>query len=292
MPDARLVFLCTALSTAALPLHAAGVAVGGSSLIALLDFSDTFTQTDQGGRPDRPSTAAVQPAPAYVVENSYGNPSVSFNIGGGFSFASDTAGLINGVPAYPGSSGAGSATGITQTGSGVDYGLPYGLRSSYVVQFDAVQVADRIDISSGSAAGIFAGSSLSVFFRGDGSGNASLFNGTVDTSIRTSYPLFNTGITGAGQWTNYAVRFDQPGQKIELYVNQISRGIIDLATFAGGAYANYSNAWVGGGAGLGAGENRTWTDNFQVGAAVPEAGSVLLTCAGLTTLSLRRRRRA
>ena len=292
MSSPRIVVLATVLAASIVPVHAAGVSVGGSSLIGVLDYSDTFTQTSQGGRPDRPDTAAVQPPAAYVVENTYGNPSISFNIGAGFSFASDTAGLVDGIPAYPGTSGAGSATGITQTGGGVDYGLPYGLRTSYLVQVDAVQVADRIDVSSGSAAGIFSLNSLTVFFRGDGSGNASLFNGTTDTSIQATNPLFNTGITGAGQWYNYAVRYDQPGNEIELYVNQLSLGIIDLTTFAGGAYTGFSNAWTGAGAGLGAGENRTWTDNFQVGAPVPEAASALLTLAGFTALTLRRQRRA
>ena len=56
-----------------------GVPVGQSSLIGPgPDYGDTFTQTDQGGQPNRPSTAAVQPAAAYVVENTYGNPSANF----------------------------------------------------------------------------------------------------------------------------------------------------------------------------------------------------------------------
>lgn len=201
--------------------------------------------------------------PAYIVENSYGNASQVF-VNGSFSFASDTLGLVNGSPAYPGTSGSGSDTGITQTGGSVDYAIPYGLRNEYFVQVDAVQSADRIDISSGAGPGIFAPSSLSVFFRGDGSGNASLFNGTVDTPIQPSIPSFNTGIAGAGVWNNYAVRFDTLDQEIEIYVNEVSAGIIDLTTFAGGIYQGFSNAFVGAGGGVGGG-NRTWTDNIQVG---------------------------
>jgi hypothetical protein len=105
---------------------------------------------------------------------------------------------------------------------------------------------------------------LSVFFRGDGSGNASLYKG-LDTPIFPSIPTFNTGITGRGAWHNYAVRYDRTGKKIEIYVDEVSKGIIDLTTFANGVYQNFSNAAVGGGAGLPGGENRTWTDNFQVG---------------------------
>lgn len=276
---------------------AAGVAVGNSNLIGQLDYSDTFTGTDAGGAPNRPYIAAVQPEAAYVVESTYGNPAVSFQIGAGFSFAGDVAGraLVDGVPNYPfglapNASGAGSDTGITQTGGGVDYGLNYGLRDRYVVQVDAVQVGDRIDISSGAAVGIFAPNSLSVFFRGDGSGNASLFNGAVDTAIQGIIPTFNTGIAGAGQWYNYAVRYDIPGREIELFVNENSVGVIDLTTFAGGIYQNFSNAVVGAGAGLAGGENRTWTDNFQVGSVIPEPGSAVLALFGLLTLAAVRRR--
>lgn len=269
-------FGALALSTSA---FAAGVTVGDSALINFLDYSDTFTGTDDGGNPDRPYIPAVQPPAAYVLENTYGNPGQSFQIGNGFSFTSDNAangnpGLVNGnassqYPFATNSSGAGSDTGFTQTGNGgVDYGINYGLRDEYVVQFDAVQTPDRIDISSGASLGIFGTNSLSVFFRGDGSGNASIFNGTTDTPIQSIIPSFNTGITGAGQWNNYAVRYDQVDQEIELYVNEDSKGVIDLTTFAGGIYQGFSNAVVGVGAGDGAGD-RTWTDNFQVGGAMP-----------------------
>jgi hypothetical protein len=276
-------------------VNAAAIAVGSSSLIGALDYSDTFTQSAQGGRPDRPSTAAVQPAAAYVVENTYGHPSVNFQTPGqapgvaAFSFASDGDGLVNGSPSYPGTSGAGSDTGITQTGGGggMDFGVPFGFRTNYIIQIDAVQVQDRIDISSGATPGIFSANSVSVFFRGDGSGNASLFNGVTDTAIQSLIPGFNTGITGFGQWHNYAVRYDMVNQDIEIFVDEVSRGIIDLNTFAGGLYANFSNAVVGAGGAPGSGD-RTWLDNFQVGAPVPEPGSALL---GLTALGLLLRRR-
>jgi hypothetical protein len=274
-----------------------GVPVGQSSLIAALDYSDTFTQTEQGGPPNRPPTAALQPAPAYVVQNTYGNPARNFQsqgLGAGqgnFSFASDGPGLVDGVPTYPGTSGAGSNTGITQTGGGVDYGLQYGLRDEYIVQVDAVAVGDRIDITSGGVAGtIFQPNSLSVFFRGDGTGDASLYNGTTDTKIQSVLPTFNTGITGRGQWHNYAVRFDRLGKELELFVDEVSVGTLDLTTFAGGLYQNFSNAAVGAGSGLAGGENRTWTDNFQVGGVVPEPGSLALVALSLATL-LRRPRR-
>jgi hypothetical protein len=280
-------------------LFAAGVGVGASTLIGTLDYSDTFTGTDAGGRPSRPYVPAVQPAEAYMVENTYGKPAISFDRGPGFSFAADGPGLpgfVQGTPAYPtnlapNASTAGSDTGFTQTGGGIDYALPYGgLRGTYVVQVDAVQVGDRIDISSGAGPGIFAPQSLSIFFRGNGSGNASLFNGMTDTPIFPEIPTFNTGITGAGIWNNYAVKFDMPAHQITLYVNQDPKVTIDLLTFAGGIYDNYSNQWVGAGAGLAVGEDRTWTDNFQVGSAIPEPATATLLGAGLLCAAFRRSR--
>ena len=130
----RLFLSFVALSLLATPgAQALGVSIGGSSLIGTLDYSDSFTGTDAGGRPNRPYVAALQPPAAYAVENTYGKPQISFAIDTGFSFASDGSpgapGLVNGVPAYPlglapNASRAGSDTGFTQTGGGIDYGLP------------------------------------------------------------------------------------------------------------------------------------------------------------------------
>lgn len=274
-----------------------GVPVGNSSLIGTSDYGDTFRGTADGGsNPARIYVPAIQPAAAYVLESTYGHPSTSFTSQstgpgvGEFSFAADgpgQPGLVNGTPNYPGSSGAGSATGFTQTGGSVDYGVPYGFRSRYVVQFDGVASSDRMDITSGPVAGtIFAGAgSLSVFIRGDGSGAISLYNGT-DTTV----PGYSTGLTNDGQWHNYAALFDQTARTIEIFIDEQSKGVVDLVTFAGGAYQNFSNANVGVGTGLGGGQNRSWTDNFQVGAPIPEAAASGLLIGAIGLLGIRRRR--
>jgi hypothetical protein len=273
-----------------------GVPVGSSSLISTVDYGDTFRGTADGGsNPSRVYVPAVQGAPAYAVESIGANPAVNFRSqsqGPGvaeFSFAADgpgTPGLVGGFPVYPGTSGAGSATGFTQTGGNVDYGIPYGLRTRYTVQFDAVSSSDRMDITSGPTAGtIFAGAnSLSIFIRGDGTGGISLYNG-IDTPTG-----LNTGLANDGKWHNFAATFDTVAKTVDVYIDETLRGSVNLNTFAGGAYANFSNANVGVGLGLGGGQNRSWTDNFQVGAAIPEpTGALLLT--GFAGLGLLRRRR-
>ena len=285
-----------------------GVPVGQSSVIGPLDYGETFTGADDPNAL-RNFRGGLRPQEAYNVESTYGNPPQQLtqvrNDPGVtpprpfMSFASD-AGDRPGLSAtaatpYPGPSGAGSDTGFSQAGGALDYGIPYGLRDEYVVQVDAVAVNDRIDITSGATPGTIGPGNLSVFFRGPGwAGNAthgnniSLYNGTTDTPVRgqPGFENFNTGLSDMPrQWHNYAVRFDTVDQEIEIFVDEVSLGVIDLNTFAGGTYAGFSNAAVG--AGGTAGE-RLWTDNFQVGAVVPEPGAAALVAVPAVLL-LRRR---
>src|SRR5215203_2871957 len=110
---ALLVSLCghTTFATVLTGAGGRGVPVGSSSLIGILDYSDTFTGfADGGSNSARVYAAALQPAAAYVVENTYGHPSVNLRTNvqpagvAEFSFAADgpgTPGLITGTPAYP-----------------------------------------------------------------------------------------------------------------------------------------------------------------------------------------------
>ena len=293
-----------------------GVPVGQSSLIGQLDYSDTFTGNDDGGLvPDR-VYGGLRGQEAYMVENTYGNPAAQFtqlrNDPGVIparpfqSFAADregTPGLVPGTASpYPGPSGAGTNTGFMQSGGGIDYGIPYGLRDEYIVQFDATQPNDRVDITSAAVPGTIGAAgapSLSVFFRGPGwatnathGNNISLYNGVTDTPIRgqPGYEEFSTGLSDITRaWHNYAVRFDAANEEIEIFLDEVSLGVIDLNTFAGGIYAGFSNAAVSVGGTAG---DRIWSDNFQVGAPIPEPGTLAASALGLLVLAARPRRRA
>lgn len=251
-----------------------GVRPGSSILMGQVDYSDTFTGTDAGGSPGRSFDATLQSPPAYVVESTFENQQMSFQSGNFFSFASDAGQgmdpqvVINHYPYWnsPDASDAGSDTGMAQSfGDRMDYSIIYGVRNEYTVQVDAVQTADRVHISSGATPGVAGTNSLSVFIRGDGTRGVALYDGLVETNI----PGFDSGITGPREWHNYAVRFDRIKKEITIFIDQVSRGRIDLKVFTGGRYKDFSNAVVGAGAiSGGVGFKAVWTDNFQAGSYV------------------------
>ena len=258
-----------------------GVTVGSSALIASngLDYSDTFTLTANGGEPGRTPNTFPVPAEGLVVENTYGNPSQSWP-GSRWSISNDANATPGSVP-FPGGTNAGTATGMTQTGGGFDAAINYDLRDEFVLQFDANQANDRVNAFTGSTGTIFGG--MSIFFRTQGHAlpDIGIFNGSTEFETGLS-----SGIPAANQFHNYAVRFSPT--EVEVFVDEVSRGVIDLTTFNGGSFLGYSNAFVG--YGSTAAGNRTWTDNFQVGAPIPEPAALsLLGLAGLGLLARRRR---
>ncbi len=286
--------LALALLGAGVPAAGAAVAVGNSSLIGTLQLSDTFTIGAGAATAERQSyLPGTFPLPAGVgaVENTYGNPAASWGDGpepaSRWSINTDAVNLPTATAPYPGSSGAGSETGFTQRGGNGDWGIPYGLSDSFIIQTDYVQQPDRVDITVGSAAGnIFAAGNISVFFRTTGQvgrPDIGLFNtnvGEFDTGLVSTIPLAN-------EWNNYALRVDVPNQILEVYANEVSLGTLDLTSVNGGAYAGIlNNAFVGTG---GNGNDRQWSDNFQVGLPVPEPG--VLGLLGLAGVLFARRRR-
>lgn len=254
---------CTATGIVA----SAGVMTGNSTLIGSLDYSDSFTLTANGGISGRVANAFPVGLPGINVENNHGNPPGVWT-NSQWSISSDAT-VSNGGTSYPGGSGAGSATGMTQRGgSGGDWGIDYGLQDDYVIQVDFVQTADRIDITTGAVRDTISNpGNISVFFRPPGGSNPQIgiYNptggvGEHDTGLAS-------GIPAAGAWHNYAVRVKQSERILELYTDEVYRGSVDLDTVGGGVFAAIplSNATVGTGY---AGGDRGWSDNFQVGPAV------------------------
>ena len=250
----------------------AGVAVGGSKLIGVLDYSDTFT-VGTTARPD--GLYNNNGGGGYNIETSYnGYPSVTWLPTGNFSFNSSGTAFGGGsYPPYPGNTGnSGAATGMAQSGGG-DFNFTYGgARNHFIVQADATffASADRVDIGSYAVAGAGIGSanSLTVIFR---RGAISLYNGT-ETATG-----FTTGVAGNDfTWHNYAVEFDKTANTISFFVDEIFKGKLDLTSFAGGIYQAYSSAAIG----LGVGGMVGWWDNFQVGSPADKA--VLLVDAHRT----------
>ena len=296
-----LIFATLAASSAA---HAAGVSVGASSLISQLDYSDSF-RLGTGTRTTLPANhfnIGNGFAGALAVENNHGNPAQTWT---DFKWSiSQDAVAINGGTVYPGGSAAGSASGMTQTGGGeVNSGIEYNLRHDFVVQFDAVSVGDRVNLTISNARdGIAGANGLSIFFRYNAHAvlpEVGLYNpgvGEVITSL-------DTGLAGVdlNEWHNYAARFNLNTGVISIWVDEISLGNLDLNTLGGptvfggpvvapGAYLAVLSAATNDAISIGTtGGDRTWMDNFQVGAPIPEPATGGL--AALASLALLRRRR-
>lgn len=245
----RSAFICLVLG-----LVSAGVE---AQLINTVDYSDTFTVAEQGGVPERADGSFNQGPPAYDVEDSHGNPTSTWTPYNHFSFNTGLGSTCCGYPTNDGNAGASS--GVAQSG-GEDFSFSYGLRTNYTVQLDGILPPDRLDIISVPAAGdsIFTANSLSVFLR-KSPGNIGLFNGVAESPILVDGSPLQTGITDSN-WHNYAVNFNQDAGTIAIFVDGARLAEVDLATFQGGAYLNYSNGAVGAG-----GTFVLWADNFQVG---------------------------
>jgi hypothetical protein len=245
-----------------------GVAVGSSALISSRDFSDTWTEgvnnrVADGRYPVGPPTDPT--AASLIVENQYGNTPTRYWANNKWSINKDSTAFTG----YPGGSRSGTSTGMTQTGAlNSDWGIYYFKRRDYVVQFDAVQTTDRIDITTGNTVDALADyTGISIFVR------AAHFGGNPEVGIYSpGVGEYNTGFTTAGltsgTWHNYAVRFNLDAHRITVFVDQIPLGSLDLNTFQGGLFlpmiGTYTNGFVNVGFAATA-STVAWTDNFQVG---------------------------
>jgi len=242
--------------------------VTAQEIIDVLDYSDDFSLGEKG----RANGACCRnDSGAYDVEVSYGNPPSTWTPFTIFSFT-DIPGSFGAGPAVlaAATGNLGAATGIAQSGGG-DFSFAYGLRTNYIVEVDAfLSPGDRTDISSLPNPGdsIFTPSSLSVFFRRDSIDNngIGIFNGTVETPVTDQNGQgVRTGVDD-DNWHTLAVNFNQITDRLVIYVDGDVKADLDLSTFAGGAYREYSNGAVGvGGAGAFVDNKVLWFDNFRVG---------------------------
>jgi len=264
----------------------AATAVGSSTIIHTLDYSDTFT-VNGTTRLDN----AFPTGSGLLVENPRSNPAESWSVNAWKMVTNSST--TNGTLHYPGDSGAGSSTGLAQiaaqsartginyTTDGTSTGTP--LRSIYAVQVDAVLTTGRIEITSKSSAGaeLTDSGSLSVFFRPEG---ISIYNFAHNETLVAAAP---TGFN-AGTWQNLAVTFAP--NTLKIYTNQILLLTVDLTDVGVNHfnYTGYSQQAVGIGFQTPDLGEWAWFDNFQVGAA-PEPNSLLLIITGVIFMSVRRR---
>lgn len=252
-----------------LPRGGQGASVGSSVLIQTLDYGDTFT-LGVGARLGLQPNQAPAGAALGVEYHALTAPQRTWTSGWQISDDVGAAG-VPGFP-YPGSSGAGSSGGFAQATGTTYLGMEYGLRDQYIVQFDAVQTAEPVVISTGPLLNtIYGAGSLSVLFLPGASGieltNQQGVNHLVwDTKDGNIDPhsqalQIQTGAK-VGTWNNYAVAFDRVKNTLTIYVNQKKLKTLDLTAFADGAYKGFSNNAVI----VGAGGTREWLDNFQIGA--------------------------
>jgi hypothetical protein len=240
-------------------------------LIARLDYSDTWSANS----PTRAGSYLLLTTPESLrVENCHGNPSRSWVFS---TLSAMTTWPYDRSPMpWPGFQVEGAKSGFTETGMGGTcyFGFEYGLRDDFVVQFDAVQTQDRINITIGEKPATIQGKqSLSVFFRAAGSPHPEI--GVYTPSKGEVDACLGSGIRGIAQWHNYAVRFDLRQKRLTIWVDRKLRGTIDLANITRGIVKSKGKeSWaslpwtarcitIGGS--LEEGDGRVWTDNFRVG---------------------------
>ena len=293
---------CLAMGVLALGLcistaHGGAVAVGSSQLIDVLDYSDTLSD----GTFNRPEADGTYPPPAEVmlVENCYSNPGRSFP-GDAFSHNKDANAYGGGANPFPGTSGAGSDGGFTQTGYGdpKTFGIPYSsdmqpnaetglyetpLRDSFAFQLDAVQTSEWVGLVLGKNASYTDPDNLFIHFcpSTDTDPGAAIVYRNMEDVWGTMVAELPAGTCNDNTWQNYGVAL-LPNNELKIYLNETLLADVDLASVDG-------YAWTG----AGAGDARTgidytgfvapthvafaycqiiktdfrvmWTDNWQIG---------------------------
>ena len=227
-----------------------------SPIIKKLSYSETFTVNT-----DTRAEAAIPPGGALEIENSYGNSTLAWPVN--WSLATNDS-VSAGMTEFPGDSGRGSATGMTQTGlpetataSDVGWGLDIPLKERFAVQFDAVIPTDRIGLILGPGAkngNILAPGSISVFIRPMGDlPEVGVFDGTEETSDGLQSGL---GPEAVNTWHTFGFIVDRQKNTVEVFVDGKSRGTTKVAGPIPAAGVGYS---------FRTSSDRVWSDNFLIG---------------------------
>lgn len=242
------------------------MAVGKSALISAIDASDTFTTGLRGDYRATPYTASWEVATALELD---GKRSLSWEIPVADMWAL-TSTKSSSLGAYPGETEAGSVTGITENGQvDVAWGIPYGIRDNFVMQFDAVVPTDRVTMIFGpgalkGAAGVLESNTLSLFIRTADSTlpNVGIFHSNTLQEIDTG---LSSTLLESGRWHNFAAKVDVVKRTIEIFIDDVSLGIVDVDALA----PDFSWDASAVGYGLRSPERAIqWSDNFQIGSPV------------------------
>lgn len=235
------------------------------AMIDRLDYSETWScnsPTRAGSHLDLLTDEAL------LVERCHGNPTRLWVISS--LAAATTWPYIYTPEQWPGFQIEGPRSGMLECGLGDCYfGFEYGLRDDFVVQFDAVQAVNRVNITIGDKpATIGSEHALSVFFRQPGTTMPEI--GVYTPSKLEADTGLRSGIPRPFEWHNYAVRFNLRDKQLGIWVDRQYRGTVNLADVVQGmeqgkswASLPWTNRYVGAGVCT---DGRVWSDSFRVGA--------------------------
>ncbi len=247
-----------------------------SGLIGQIDYSDTWTVNSLSRRGNN---VLLVDANLLRVENCPGNPPRFWKFS---TPTSVTARPSEGASQFwPGYQVHGCGSGFTEAIARECYfGLEYGLRDDFIVQFDAVQVRDRINLTVSDTVATFqCGNSLSVFIRASTTPlpEIALLASSKGPEIDTG---LHSGIVTPHQWHNYAVRFNLREKTLTVWVDRRPCGTIRLATITRGMQTGswadlpFTNRYVTVGGANGGPTDYIWTDNFCIGTPAQAATQI------------------
>lgn len=244
-----------------------GVAVGESTLVGDLMWSDTFTiagRCNDGYYNWVGEGVSARVDHVYALERMAGG--TQWRRPSGFSFNTPASAVAE----YGGNSTGndGAAGGFAQSGGGAEDGLVVFrgvLPSRVIFQADARFTCDCFRIATCYSDIPWRANSFIVNFPRNGSSEISVsaYGGAaVATGLTTGVDDANTA------WHNYAVIFDRAAQRVEVFVDEERRGVIDLAGL--GLAMRTDDSLVG----FGYPGYVGWVDNVQAGVPV-DGGSDL-----------------